>query len=210
VTNLEITKPKVIVAEGRDEENFFEAIIEHIPLVGIQVIGVGGKTMIKQNLKGITSLPYFKDIVTSVGVVRDADNNPTAAFESVCDALRNADLPVPTDPMVPIGPLGNKPKVVVMILPGNNNVGMLEDLCLRAVQSDPATPCMEGYFECLHNQNVVLSPDLSVSKAKVQAFLASRKEPDLCLGIAAKKGYWPWDNEAFEIVERFLQLLVDL
>jgi hypothetical protein len=47
-----------------------------------------------------------------------------------------------------------------------------------------------------------------MSKAKVHAFLASRYEPDKRLGEAAKAGYWPWDNEAFETVKSFLQQIV--
>jgi hypothetical protein len=44
-----------------------------------------------------------------------------------------------------------------------------------------------------------------LSKAKVHAFLASRREPDLRLGEAAEKGYWPLDSESFTSIKELLR-----
>jgi hypothetical protein len=110
---------------------------------------------------------------------------------------------------IQIMPIGGKEKLrknlkALANSPGFSEViGMLEDLCLRAIAQDPAMLCVEQYFECLQQAGLSL-PD-NMSKAKVQAFLASRRKAGLRLGEAAEKGYWPWDAEAFGRVKDFLQ-----
>ena len=196
---IEITQPSLLVVEGREEELFFGALIKHLGLQHIQVMGVGGKTNLRRNLKALTLSPRFAQVI-SLGVVRDANNNPGAAFQSVRDALHAVNLPAPERALMPAG---DSPQVFVMILPGEGSPGMLEDLCLRAVVQDPAMLCVERYFECLQQEDLSL-PD-NMSKARVQVFLASRRKARLRLGVAAQAGYWPWDKKAFEQVRNFLQ-----
>jgi hypothetical protein len=198
---IEITQPNLLVVEGREDELFFCALIEHLGLQNIQVMGIGGKTNLRRNLKALMLSPGFAEVV-SMGVVRDADSNPEAAFQSVCDALRAVSLPAPECAWVPVG---DSPHVSVAILPEADMPGMLEDLCLWSVVQDPAMFCVEQYFTCLQQAGLTL-PD-NMSKAKVQVFLASRRRPRLRLGIAAQAGYWPWDEGAFEQVRAFLLLL---
>jgi hypothetical protein len=45
------------------------------------------------------------------------------------------------------------------------------------------------------------------SVEKVHAFLASRYNPTLALGVAAEKGYWNLDHPAFDPLKAFLQSL---
>ncbi|MFQ6116040.1 MAG: DUF3226 domain-containing protein [bacterium] len=193
---IEITRSRILVVEGKDEELFFSGLINHF-------LGIGGKDKLRRNLKALKSAPNFAQVV-SLGLVRDADENPTAAFQSVRDALRAEKLPAPEHP---IEPAGYSPQVTIMILPDESTPGMLEDLCLRAVARDPAMHCVEQYFQCLQERYRIPLPH-KMSKAKVHVFLASRSEPDRRLGEAAKAGYWPWDNEAFERLKKFLDLLV--
>lgn len=196
---VEITKPNVLVVEGREEVFFFGALIQHLGLQNIQIVEMEGKTRLKDRLEALTSLSGFAEVV-SLGVVRDANANPGAAFQSVRGALQAVNLPAPERPLLPTG---DSPRVTVMILPGESTPGMLEDVCLRAVAPDPAMLCVEQYLQCLQQQS--LSLPHNVSKAKVQAFLASRPEAGKRLGEAAQAGYWPWDDKAFAQVKKFLQ-----
>jgi hypothetical protein len=198
---IEITQPNLLVVEGKEEELFFGALIKHLELQNVQVMGIGGKATLRQNLKALTLSPHFADVIF-LGVVRDANNDPGAAFQSVRDALHAMNLPAPERPLVPAG---DSPRVAVMILPEEGVAGMLEDLCLRSVMQDPAMYCVEQYFECLRREGLSL-PD-NMSKAKVQVFLASRRRAGLRLGEAAQAGYWPWESEAFQQVRKFLQLI---
>jgi hypothetical protein len=196
---VEITKPNVLVVEGREEVFFFGALINHLGLQNIQIVEMEGKTRLKDRLEALTSLSGFTDVI-SLGVVRDANANPGAASQSVHDALQAANLPAPERPLVPTG---HSPRVTVMILPEEGTPGMLEDLCLRAMAPDPAMLCVEQYLQCLQQHG--LSLPHNTSKAKVQAFLASRPEAGKRLGEAAQAGYWPWDDATFEQVKNFLQ-----
>jgi hypothetical protein len=193
-----IERPNVLVVEGEEEKRFFGALLKHLKLQNIQIMPIGGKEQLRRTLKTLALSPNFSEVV-SLGVVRDADANPDTAFQSVRDALQAAGLPTPERPLLPVG---ESPRVAVLILPEVDTPGMLEDLCLRAVAQDPAMGCVEQYFECLQHKGLSL-PD-NMSKAKVQVFLASR-QAGLRLGEAAEKGYWPWDAKSFEQVKDFLQ-----
>lgn len=83
---------------------------------------------------------------------------------------------------------------------------MLEDLCLEAVMDDPAMSCVDEYFKCLEDQNV-LQKQIAIPKARLHAFLASRERPGLRLGEAAEKNDIPMDSPVFEPVTEFLRQL---
>ncbi|MBM4048458.1 MAG: hypothetical protein FJ279_25420 [Planctomycetes bacterium] len=196
---IEIAKPSVLVVEGREEELFFGALLDYMELLNVQIAPIGGKRRLRENLKALVSQRTFADVV-SLGVVRDANSDPKAAFQSVRDALREAGLPAPERPLLPTG---RSPRVAVLILPEASAPGTLEDLCLRAVARDPAMLCVEQYILCLEKERLALPANMS--KAKVQTFLASRREAGKRLGEAAQAGYWPWGHAAFDQVRDFLR-----
>ncbi|MFH0813744.1 MAG: DUF3226 domain-containing protein [Pseudomonadota bacterium] len=198
---LKILQPKLLVVEGKDEEGFFTALLREANIKDVQVVGIGGKTNTKPHLKALTNDPKFSQIA-SIGIIRDADADPENTFQSVLEALTAAGLSCPKRPLSFVkGP----PKVGIMIIPSHQKLGALEDLCLQAIAADPATPCIEQFFDCLGQQGLPVTRELS--KAKVRVFLSSREDPTLSLGTAAPKGYWPLDNRAFESVCKFLQSL---
>lgn len=198
---ITIAEPNILIVEGDEDKMFFEALIQHLGLRRIQVMPIGGKTQLRPNLGALCKSSEFLT-VRSLGVIRDADNDPDAAFQSVCGSLKAVGLPVPNRPLISAG---RNPSVAVMIVPDINTPGALEDLCLRAVDNDIAKPCVEQYFDCLKQQG--LFPK-NISKAKIQAFLASRLEAGKRLGEAAQAGYWPWDSSAFDQLKNFLQQII--
>jgi len=196
----------VVIVEGTHDQCVFEEIIKVEKLSNeIEVFPVGGKTLIEENLELVKSDPFFQDEVKAIGIARDADEDADNAFQEVCGALTSTGLPVPACVLTPTD---TELKVVVLILPGNGKKGMLEDLCLASVEKDPANECVQKYFECLEAKKVDLPAGSARSKSKVQAFLASRKDTDMHLGIAARKGYWSLDADCFKIIKDFFQLLV--
>jgi hypothetical protein len=196
-----IEKPKLLIVEGKDEESFLGALTTHLGLSDIQVVEVAGKKNIRPALKAIVKEPPFSQ-VEALGVVRDADTDPSAAFRSVKAALTAVGLPSPKKPLQSVK---GRPRVNVMILPSSDRKGALEDLCLDAVADDPANNCVDEYFDCLHQKDLVSIKELP--KAKVRVFLSSREDPTLPLGLAAMKGYWPFDHEAFRPLRQFLMSL---
>ena len=197
-------QPHIVLVEGKDEVNFFEALCKHLRLDNIQTIAVGGKLNFRFWIELLTTSPGF-DRVRAIGLVRDADGNPRGAFDSLCSSLKNAQLPVPD---APLATTDSNPRVTILIMPPED-VGtgrMLEDLCFASTHEHPAHECVEQYLDCL--AGVECLPDESaLAKARVHAFLAACGEPDLRLGEAAQKGYWDWDSPLFEGVKAFLRLV---
>lgn len=201
-----VVEPRLLVVEGKEELVFFSALLEGLSLQKIQVLPIGGKEKIHPNLKALVATPGFSG-VTSLGIVRDADDDPGASFQSVCSALKAAGLPIPRKPLETVGP---KPRVSVMILPEASITGAIEDICLKAVLDDPVLPCVDQYFQCLQDtkkQNTASSFPKNESKARIHVFLASREKPNLRLGEAAQKGIWPWQHKAFDQIKGFLRVI---
>ncbi|MGC8878302.1 MAG: DUF3226 domain-containing protein [Anaerolineae bacterium] len=101
VERIEIKQPCLLVVEGKEEELFFEAFNRHLGLQKIQVLPIGGKDRLRETLKALVKSPGFSEKVASLGIIRDADTDPQAAFQSVCDTLRAAGLPIPARPLLP-------------------------------------------------------------------------------------------------------------
>lgn len=199
---LEIVSDKLLVVEGEDERHFFEALAAAIH-VSVQVLPVGGKTKIRENLKLLAISPGF-EIVTALGIVRDADDDYAAAFQSVMTALQAAGLPAPAEPEVIVH---DRPRTGVFIMPAKNTTGAIETICLDAVRDEAAFQCVEPFFDCLETHGVAHDGASVRAKARVHTYLASKPEPGKRLGEAAKAGYWPLGAAAFARVRDFLEKL---
>jgi hypothetical protein len=215
-----IIKPKLLLGEGKDEVAFFQALLANLKIESIQVMEYRGKHGILSGLATIVKLPGFHT-VQSIGITRDADHfanlanhlipanhsvgEAQAAFDSVCSALRNADvnLPVPSAPLLK-ATAADKPAVSVFILPDCLQPGMLEDLCLQSLAGKPDITCIDQYFACITQNLNRTHPTHKSSKAFVRAWLACQEEPDLVLGQAAEKGYWNFEHPAFEKLKQFI------
>lgn len=195
-----IDETKQLVVEGGDAKVFFKALLRHMGLGGIQIQNFGGTNELPAFLKALRDTSGFREKVLSVGIVRDAEANSDSAFQSARGAARGAGWDVPRQPMMSAGEV---PRVTILILPGAGRPGMLEDLLLEAVDSDPVMRCIDEYFRCVAQSTE--APPTPMSKARVHAFLASRQRPHLRVGDAAEAGYWRLDSPAYDHVRDFLQ-----
>jgi len=197
--SIKIEKSKLLIVEGEDENRFFNSLLSSMGIDSIQVLPIGGKTKIRENLSLIRKDAKFY-VLESIGIIRDADDDPNSAFQSVCDSLEINSFSVPS---VKHEFTTEKPSIGVLILPGNNSKGALEDLCLISEKDNPVMVCVEQYFDCLKlKQGNVPS---SLGKAKIHVFLASKiNDPTKRLGESAEAGYWNWNNENFLMIREFL------
>jgi len=201
---IEIKTQKLLLVEGNDDEGFFQKLIEVIKISNIQILSVGGKDGFRtSNLKSIKNMPGFREL-RALGIVRDADENANDTFTSICTILRSANLPVPSQPMEIVdGTL----RIGILIIPPHASKGKIENLCLASIKEHKEMECIDNYFKCLRKR---LSSDRypkDLSKAKIQAFLASREESVPHLGIAAQREYFPFDCEIFDEIKNFLRAL---
>ena len=90
---LTLEEDLLLLVEGRDEVGLFNELIKNF-LQGnksqIQVIDAGGKRKFKKNIETIRTLALKRPTLRSIGVIRDADDNPKGSFDSVCGNLRSA------------------------------------------------------------------------------------------------------------------------
>jgi hypothetical protein len=194
-----IDKPKQLLAEGNEAVSFFKSFLSHIHLVDFQIQNFGGTTELREYLLAFSKMPGFSKIVTSLAIIRDAESDPNAAFTSVCSSLLNSNLPVPS---VPTNLSPGPPRVGVYILPDSSSTGMLETLCLRAVNGDPVMRCLDLYFDCCLEQ-LGYKP-AKVDKARLRAFLASRERPELPLGPAGSAGHLNFASNEYNAIKAFL------
>ena len=66
---------KLLIVEGKDEENFFKAVFnKQIIRSDVQIMPIGGKNNFKGSLKTLILDTEFSKI-DSMAIVRDADSN---------------------------------------------------------------------------------------------------------------------------------------
>ena len=198
--SAKISQPKLLLGEGKDEELFFQALLAHLQIKDIQVVQYEGKNGLRGFLKTLKNQMNFSQVV-SLGITRDADNSPKSAFASVCDSLKNCGLPYPSQPGQIVG---DKPKISVLILPDSQNPGMLEDVCLKAVDPNELQ-CVDDYLKCM--SHTATPQPKNRAKARLNAWLSAQAKPGLRLGEAAQNGYLTWNNNQFHSLKQFLQAM---
>jgi len=189
-----------LLVEGNDQRNFFEAFIEHLSLDNIQIQNFGGVNELRGFLLALANAPGFREIVQSVGIVRDAETSAQGAFQSVQSSLNNAGLSVPNRPE---DRADSSPAVTVLILPGNNSPGMLETLLCQSFGSTQEEACINAFFIC-----VKAIPTMSINnpdKARAYAYLTTKPNPYHSVGMAAKQSYWDLDHLVFDRIRQFLR-----
>ena len=199
-----IRAERLLLVEGRDEVNLFRALICHccVDKADIQVIDAGGKDKFSRNLKAIQAAALAGSTLRAVGVVRDADDNASRAFDSVCDGIRSADYKPPrshgefSDAMPAIG---------VFIVPDGAEPGAVETLCRRSRQDDDTATCVNEYLKCLVERDAMRSrnPD----KSFAHAYLAAMSDPMARVGEGALQGVWDFGSPAFAALSHFLRTL---
>ena len=192
---------------------------EHLAINDIEIDSYNGKPNLRNDLAERVRNPDFQT-VTSLGIVRDADENSQSAFESVISSLRRAGLPTPDERATPTEQDGLR--ISVLILPPEDDTGELENVCLSSIEGTPDLECVESYLTCISNAGTPIA-DNRLAKAKIHAYLAGcptplfftgepnestgRRQPGLRLGEAADRRVWDWSSPAFAPLIGFLRNL---
>lgn len=201
---LNIDSKILLLVEGKDEVSFFEAVIEKLNLseAKIQIIPVAGKGNFPNHLEALLNTPGFSDVNT-IAIIRDADRCAEDAFKSILGLLKKHKLPLP-DFANTFSDL-RTPRIGVFIMPDNNSGGMLEDLCLRTVATNPIMECVNAFIECASASST--ETPKNKAKAMAQAFLSVMPETVQSVGLGAKKGYWDFDHDCMANIIDFIQQL---
>jgi hypothetical protein len=223
---IKIISKKILAVEGKDECNFFQALLKHSKIESIlwfqyienikkdpgfsvsneavQLIDIGGKDKFKEELEALTVLQGF-DNIEKMGFIRDAEINPAeSAFTSICNILKSLHLPFPPASNEVIKNI--KPSVGVFIMPDNKNSGMLESLCLKALENQKIKNCIDDFISCFYiDMNQSEKDKFNEPKSRVLSYLASRSPIVNSLGLSAQNGYWDFSHGCFDEIKKFLR-----
>ncbi len=191
-----------LLVEGNDQRNFFEAFVAYLGISRIQVQNFGGVNDLAGFMMNLVAMGELWDGVQSIGIVRDAELSASSAFQSVQGSLAKAGLSVPDRPGEPTNSL---PSINVLILPDDDNAGMLETLLCRTFEDTPIGVCIESFFGCVSAETGegLHRPD----KARAHAYIATQRDPHVSVGVATQRGYWYLDHAVFNGVHNFLRSL---
>jgi hypothetical protein len=199
----QISKDRLLLVEGRDEQNLGEAFLKSLRFTNIQVFDAAGKTSFVGRGEAVLAQARSTGItLLSIGIIRDADENPDGAFRSVQNALRRMQLPCPS---IPSDFTVKVPSVGVFISPDNRSPGSLETLCWTSVHDTSQASCVDQFVQCLRDKNALESSN--EWKTRTHAFLASKQNPVARVGEGALAGYWMFDSPAFDGLKGFLRRL---
>ena len=194
-----IESDTLLLVEGNDHRNFFEAFRDHLAIPEMQIENYGGVSQLSGVLAAYASSREF-GTVRRLGIVRDAESSAASAFQSVRSALGRANLALPKR----IGAVATgDPMVGVLVLP-DDGPGMLETVLARCFAETGEDACIERFFRCvMADGRTIQRPE----KARACAYLATTTAPHVSVGVAAKKGVWDFEHAAFTKVREFLSRL---
>ena len=199
---LALEEDILLLVEGRDEVGLFNGLIKNC-LQGnksqIQVLDAGGKEKFKDNIETIRTLA-LKRTLRSIGIIRDADDNPQGSFDSVCNSLRS----VGYEPPAAHAEFSDAtPSVGVFIVPDGSQPGAIETLCRHSVEGEDAAKCADEYMECLTTHDALQSKN--ADKTFTHAYLAAMRDPVARVGEGAQQGVWDFQSPAFGALSQFVR-----
>lgn len=202
--SITIKRENILVVEGTDDEGIFLCLAKHLSILSsLQVISIGGK-IDYPGLRAVVSVPNFRSTVKALGIVRDADDDPNAAFQSIKDTLNRLRLPSPT--IYGDFPKDGRLRTGILILPDKDKKGTIEDILINVSEKQDAKrkDCINGFVECLVSKEIKL---LKINRTKIYTYLSTFDEPGKRIREAARAGYWNWEDNGFSIMRDFLKKL---
>jgi len=196
-----IEQDSVLAVEGKDEKNFFEALLKNLGISNIQIIDVGGKDKFTSSLSTYLQSEGALNQIKKIGFVRDAEEREaTVAFQSICSTLNEYKLPCPSELNKVIEQEGKK--VSIFIMPNNQSCGMLEDLCITSIKETNIFECIDCFVNCY--KKMIYLEKYNPAKAIILAYLSTRTPIVNSLGIAAQEKVWDFSHECFNEIKNFL------
>jgi|GEM_PF-2344141 len=197
-----LDKPVLLLVEGANAFYFLKSLFLSRPeFHDIFAYDFGSISQLKLQMETIAKAPSFRRFTKAVGVVRDAELDPSSAIDSIRGAYRSAGM---SEPKVDGCVLPGSPATGFFLFPGNGGSGCLENACLGAYRNQPELDCAKGFLICAgraaRNANWQ-------AKAVVHALIAISDKPEMTLGESARAGLWDPTVPELAAAEKFLKEL---
>ena len=174
----------------------------------VQVYNVEGKSKINVGFLRVIRAECNKGLLKTVGIIRDADNSAEHASQSLCSKLSGAGFIPPGEQLIPSVIETNTGKVTSLYyIFEKNGSGMLEDLCYTSVEGYIENKCIQSFINCV--EKITVDKIHEIAKTRCYSYITVEDEPDIRVGLAAKKGYWNLNHPCFDPLIHFLELLME-
>lgn len=214
-----IKKDKLIICEGRDEENFLISWLNCEELSNepgfsneIQVLNFGGNSDLSNQLEAYKKMDGF-DNLTHLMIIRDAEQDFNGAIKSIQGALNNNGFQFPEEPGQWIYDDGNDLYIGFLLFPTcdkNLTAGTLEDLCLKILAKSDASTCMEEiniFIQRLETEH----GKIFTHKFKTQLhtyFAVSDDYVGMKIGEAASAKAFDWSSAELAHLKNFVKYMI--
>ena len=199
----------LILCEGIDEKLFFmwfldyfkkKSICDYDKYNEIQLEDIGGNEDFVKQL-GVWKLVSGFDNLKTVGIIRDAETDSTAALQAIQNCFSCNNMPPPEDCFELTGSKDGI-KTVFGILPSTKtnskwDNGTLEDLCLRVLKDPRSLEKINSISKYLDRAQEDFEYKIRhMHKAKLHTFFSSN-EPfiGLKIGQAAQSGAFDFESD---------------
>lgn len=206
-TSLNPAFRHLILVEGVEDGRVYEMACKFAEVSEqIEIRSVGGKKEFTNALRLLVSLGQH---LQTIAIIRDADDSPQAAFQSACDAMKNAKLPFPAVPGELSLEREGRSTAVLVVPPGEP--GCIESICWSSLKEHPVAACVEQFLDCAQTNDPSSNPPLraSIDKSRVHLVLAigMNASPSVRAGLRVGEATWDWNHDAFAPVIRFVKIV---
>ena len=162
------TPDRVLLVEGQDDQHVITHLCDRSGLVrDFNIVPKGGFPKLSKSIPLELAVPGR----LALGVVVDANDDPSARWQAVRDRCKRRGIALPSDP----GPDGvvveGRPRVGVWLMPDNENPGQLEDLVADMIPAEDVVWRLAQEFVDRIPESERPGP---VVKVQVHAWLAAR------------------------------------
>ncbi|MGN7613944.1 DUF3226 domain-containing protein [Magnetococcales bacterium HHB-1] len=206
---IEITKPYLLIIEGFNECGLFSQLIDKLALTDkIQIHNYDGKHKPQVKFRAVKASPGFKKL-KGYAITRDADNNFKGALESLQNTLRTNSQPIPSENGT-FTQSDQGMRISIMVIPPDNQNGMLETLCLESVSNKPQMHCVNQLIACLkekEKKEEIPEKELpkNIEKARARIYFSTFPTPIHSMTKAIEKQCWNLDHACFNPIKKFLK-----
>lgn len=195
-----------LLVEGKDDRHLVRELIKARSLPLVQVRSYDGVDNLKRFLASLVAAPDFES-VTCLGVLRDADRDAIAAFQSVQGALTANAIEAPRNPGTPedCQAHGRTLRTGILVVPPAG-AGALETVLCRTFADQPIAACIDDFMACAVDAGELRQES---AKARAHAYLSTRQRPGCDVGVAARQGYWDLGHAALNPIADFVRAVAE-
>ncbi|MCY4377051.1 MAG: hypothetical protein OXC31_25115 [Spirochaetaceae bacterium] len=190
--------------EGQDDKHVIKQICgKSPPMPDFCIVEKGGVEQVIASIEAESMVPGRR----ALGIMVDANNQPSQRWQAVSDRLRKASICAPKSPDKSGTIIDNRPRIGVWMMPDNASCGELENLIEEMIPcTDAVWPLSKDYIDGIPLAKRNFEPGKTL-RAQVHAWLAAREEPrkmgaaigagDLDVGVPLAAGLADWLRTLF-------------